>query len=490
MLFSKRHRFTGIWIALSVLFLASAARADWALVVGNDHYPNMKAKGLADLEGCKNDAESIGDALNECGFHVEMLLNAAATRANIESALKSMKTRLKPSERFLFYFAGHGTRIRETPDGKELSALVPQDAVADHVNTVITMQTLFQWLKALPTARRAALLDCCYSEGMARARGLGNKAVRSRFIPFMNEDIEAHNAPFDSQKSLGLTVNQQDTNDPLRDRPSPAAAAKPDFLPDICYFAASRFNEEAREEFFNGKAHGVFTYYLAMFLRKRPHHWSQLQTLVSGAVVLQEDDRQHPTMTPQFVDKPLFEASEAANATAAQGLFSLWDVFCGDRINTGDLSLTMQPDQSIVKKDHDEIGFDITVQRRGYLVVLEHGTHDDVQLLYPLSGKAESAQMAAGDTLHIPPQADGPTFTPQEIGDEHIKAILFDSKDDAARLIGVFPPFHKRPELKVNPLPGVPWKKWAQQSRGIVLFTAPERIRFDTADLHFVVTAK
>src|SRR3569833_2717321 len=124
MLMSRDHIFFKSGIALAVfaaIAAVSPARADQALVVGVNQYPGLDG---VNLKGCVNDAQSVATTLKEkYHINVTMLSDQTATKQDIITALDHIAGLIKPSERFVFYFAGHGT-IGSNGN----SVLLPSDA--------------------------------------------------------------------------------------------------------------------------------------------------------------------------------------------------------------------------------------------------------------------------------------------------------------------------------------------------------------------------
>jgi hypothetical protein len=147
---------------LLIVFFAGSAHAQTrrALLVGIDHYirrdpsgapaPSLETKArlaqvhgrpsrskITDLEGAVNDAVELrGLLIGKYKFeprNIILLQNGEATADRILDALqKHLVDAAKPGDISFFYYAGHGSRIRNTltknPDGMD-SALVPADTL-------------------------------------------------------------------------------------------------------------------------------------------------------------------------------------------------------------------------------------------------------------------------------------------------------------------------------------------------------------------------
>ncbi len=378
---------------LLFLFLASTAYADRALVVGIDRYPFLRHQ--ANLLGAVNDANLMARRLKDMGFQVELLTDEKATLAGLRQALQRQARQLEPGERFVLYFAGHGTLA-------DVAYLLPFDSAEGKLATDLSEHELKKLLAALPTNERTVLLDACFSESFLASRGLG-LARRNRFYP----------------KATARSVSPQGD--------TPALGSE-----QVIYFVASRQNQGAREDELGGKMHGVFTYYLAdALLQPQPLLWGDLQARVSTRVAAHLGDEQHPTLTPGAAERPVFGGSAPA---AEPQSANLWELYHRDRPDPARLELRMQPDRSQLKVG-EKLRFTVEVGSPGYLVLLEHGVSGRIQRLYPLTGGLEAARVSPG-RIEIP----GPeqAFAPDRPGLERVRAFLLESPEEARALLDAY----------------------------------------------------
>lgn len=77
-----------------------------ALVIGNGAYREVP------LKNPPHDAQAMAKALQECGFQVQVLVDASLPQ--MESALRTFGQRLKTGGVGLFFYAGHGMQVRGT----------------------------------------------------------------------------------------------------------------------------------------------------------------------------------------------------------------------------------------------------------------------------------------------------------------------------------------------------------------------------------------
>ena len=146
-----------------------------ALVVGIDDYPYLSAPPLL---GCRHDAEQISARLAALGFEVERLIDAAATRDAVCDALDALARRVRPGDRVVVHWSGHGSRVR-WPDGRRIETLVPHDSGrGEHENRDIADLEVRAWLRRIAdtTPYVTLVLDSCHSGGAARDAELGARA--------------------------------------------------------------------------------------------------------------------------------------------------------------------------------------------------------------------------------------------------------------------------------------------------------------------------
>lgn len=394
------------------LFLGSTwARADQALVVGVNRYSSLKG---ANLRGCVNDANTMARSLAKYGFAVKTLTNQQATKRNIMATLAEMRRTASPSQRFTFYFAGHGSQ-----DVELQSVLLPSDASEGSDKNDIKPEDLNRAVRAIPARSRTILLDSCFSGGMVRGLRAKGLTMRTRFHRrdlVLKQRIKYPNVP----------VNNADTNDDLTQGSQGA----------VCYFTATHRNEQAGEDDFGLTPHGIFTYFLSQRLNGTRRAWGQVQAEVSGKVAEHMDDLQHPTLFPtSFAARPMFEGptvSPQTSMTPPAPTFrpTLWDIYNSDRVDRSKVEVRMIPDKSSAFVG-ENLSFTTRVGFPGYLVILERGVSGKINCLFPNSNNARDAFVRAG--VSIP--AEGFAYAPDAPGTERLRAILFTSKEGANALL-------------------------------------------------------
>ncbi|MBV9868974.1 MAG: caspase family protein [Abitibacteriaceae bacterium] len=416
----------------------AAVRADQAVVVGINQYPQLPG---ANLSGCVNDASNMGATLSQMGFNVTKLTDGQAKRQAILDAIVAVQGKIQPNERFVFSFAGHGTKHS---DGK--GALVVNDSAKDE-STDLGADALFAQLKELKGHCKSVsvVLDSCFSGAMSRAFNRPGDPVKYRKARFYKrrstKDFVLTAADPDTKITPEPVNNQDNTNQ--WDSGGQAG---------ICYFTAASGKEVAEENDFSGTASGIFSHFVAAQLgvvaAKKAAlgnagaegvgvRWGDVLTSVSGDVAAQTDSLQHPTVSRSFFKTLVFENNEGAPAPDPQPApVPVWNLYNTSHADASKVSLLMTPNKAPIKVG-EKFRFDTTVGTDGYLVILERGVSGKINLLFPMSRKLDDAQVKAGQTVSIPPQKEL-AITNDRPGTEYVKAILFTRDVPATDLLKKF----------------------------------------------------
>ena len=250
-----------------------------ALLIGIDAYAQPGSR----LAGCVNDVEAFADFLRAQSeaaavpCSIEKLTaprgqqpnESWPTRPRIVAALQSLAGEsVKPGERVIIYYSGHGTRLYFTKSGTDFEALVPAGYTGSRSQLLFDFE-LNKLLAAI--ARRSGdltvILDCCQSGGLTRSLD-ESQAVTQRYLTVETGADEEPPAP-PELSARGLTADE------------PTAVAP------YCVLAACQENESAVElriTHGNGKeeTRGLLSYALLQVLpalfaqRKNELRWAEL----------------------------------------------------------------------------------------------------------------------------------------------------------------------------------------------------------------------
>lgn len=152
-----------------------------ALIVGINDYSQVDR--YRDLDGAVNDAEDIANLLLEQSFKmndITILTDARATADNILRSMTDSISGLQPQDLFVFYYAGHGSRVATFSDSGEVDGkneiLCPYDTSFEE-KRYITDDEISSILKNIPSGAVVEfIVDACNS-------GTVTRGPKIRYLP-------------------------------------------------------------------------------------------------------------------------------------------------------------------------------------------------------------------------------------------------------------------------------------------------------------------
>jgi len=245
----------------------------FALIIGiNTYDPILKIDGqyaFGPLQGCVADAQALYDWLaqdSSFDFKPKVLLNEAATKANIVAEFKEHLSLAQAGDSILIFYSGHGTVEaadteiwREERDGR-LEGLACYYEQGDTGKFILADKELRYLLQQIskPDVHILTLFDCCHAGDNTR------NAIETALV----------------KKQAFATFKQRQWDDFIfsekfnREEFVWESAEK--LLPEGQYIqlAASESNEAAIEALINRERHGVFAWFLLDILRENGGHIS------------------------------------------------------------------------------------------------------------------------------------------------------------------------------------------------------------------------
>jgi len=144
-----------------------------ALVIGNGAYSS------APLKNPVNDARAMAAALRECGFQVELVVDA--DRARMFQAVRDFGSRINGGGVGLFYFAGHGMAV------KGVNYLIPvatDIAGEDEVEVQsLSVQLVLNKMEAAKNRLNLLVLDACRNNPFGRGMRSGSQGLAQMDAP-------------------------------------------------------------------------------------------------------------------------------------------------------------------------------------------------------------------------------------------------------------------------------------------------------------------
>jgi formylglycine-generating enzyme required for sulfatase activity len=161
----------------------------WALLIGIDDYQSAPK-----LQTAVKDVVGVRDVLVErYGFSLDnmtMLINAQATRTNVEEKLYKLGQLAKADDSVFIYYAGHGQYDEEG----RLGWWVPVDGMPKNPGTFITNASIRDYIDGMRARHVYLVADSCFS---------GTLFGRARAMPPINEQFYAR--LYAHQSRWGLT---------------------------------------------------------------------------------------------------------------------------------------------------------------------------------------------------------------------------------------------------------------------------------------------
>ena len=130
-----------------------------AIIIGINQYQN----GVPPLTTAVNDASDLSQVLKaDHGYQVVFMRDHQVTLASLKTLLvEKLPTIVQPSDRVLFYFAGHGLAFNG--DAGPEGYLIPQDATLGDSKTYLPMTLVHDSLTALACRHFLGIFDCCFA---------------------------------------------------------------------------------------------------------------------------------------------------------------------------------------------------------------------------------------------------------------------------------------------------------------------------------------
>ena len=240
----------------------------------------------ADLRGCVNDVRNMQKMLVDLyGFRprdIAILLDAKATKRNIQAAVRQMIKASAAGDVALFHFSGHGSNVPDK-DGDEADyrdeILCPHDLDWRAPLTDDWLRTSFDRLKR--DVNLTCIFDCCHSGTATRQLAAPDAPAIARYLPSPWDLVAA-----ESRRRLRGKVRATVHRAPAarRRRSDVVVADMPEVLISGC-----RDTQTSADAYIGNSFNGALTYNLVAALRDargnityRDLHAKVLQRLKRG----------------------------------------------------------------------------------------------------------------------------------------------------------------------------------------------------------------
>jgi metacaspase-1 len=226
-----------------------------AFLVGiNQYEPSLNAN----LRGCVNDVNDMKAVLTGLyGFdpaNINLIIDSAATRANIISGLKKLLNDTKSGDELVFHYSGHGSQVPDTSG----------DEVDDHLDEIICPHDL-DWndpltddilsailLKVPKGVNMTVISDSCHSGTVTRELGNPIK-IKPRYLEPPRELMQK--VPTDK----ALPVNKMGAHRNKKD------------VQRHVLLSGCKDNQTSADAYINGRYNGALTWALVSTLKANPY---------------------------------------------------------------------------------------------------------------------------------------------------------------------------------------------------------------------------
>lgn len=222
---------------------------DRALLVGINKYPGCP------LNGCVNDITDMANFLKDkCGFqmnNIRLLTDARATKAAIVERLNLLATGVRPGDRLLFHYSGHGAQMPTRNPAAEVDKLdevicpVDFDWSDEHA---IRDKDFYKIFATVPEGVEFVWIsDSCHSGDLSKDFPKADHLYKTILPP---EDID-----WRLQTAKELLVKS-----PAKIQATTLASAVKEL--NVALISGCKSNETSADAVFNKRANGALTYYL------------------------------------------------------------------------------------------------------------------------------------------------------------------------------------------------------------------------------------
>ena len=266
----------GLALALAVVAPASAARvlrpaapggAVRALVMGINHYPNLRPE--QQLKGARPDADAIAASLRTAGVpegNIVELVDEAVTRARVIKEMDDLVAKSKKGDLVIVSFSGHGQKVRSYQRWQNRDLFVQSEIVLSGFSAsdenkrheVVVDAEMRAWYFRLDAkgVDIMAVMDSCFGGGM-RDVVLGAPGVTTRELRLSVDDTRSADRFHDSFKPIAMTTEE--------------AGADPNRIAHLTFFSGADAKTPVPE--LAGldpndprQVHGALSYFLSRFI--------------------------------------------------------------------------------------------------------------------------------------------------------------------------------------------------------------------------------
>lgn len=190
-----------LYISLLFCYFVTEAQQKQALVIGIDTYKATARSPFPELDGCKNDAQSMKILINaKYNFpdkNIKEVYNNQATRDNILRSINELLNECQKGDFAFVYYAGHGSQVKNslnTADDHMDQTIVPVDYSKKNIPDIRNKELATLFDKFIDKGViLTCIFDCCHSGTIAR--GIQNSPPKFRYMAAGNYDAKDPSNP-------------------------------------------------------------------------------------------------------------------------------------------------------------------------------------------------------------------------------------------------------------------------------------------------------
>lgn len=417
--------------ALSASLCSQAQAEDHALVIAVSEYQDGST-----LEGVEQDPRMMRDVLRKMNFkdsQIRVLENRAATKRGILDAIQSWLVQgVKPTDRVILYYSGHGTRSTDRNGDEEDGcdeALIPYD-----LDNLLVDDELDAALSRIPATEVLVILDSCFSGTATKSRITGRTTYGKRV---QAKVLRKDGLVCDRAVNINKASRRQGVFEAPRAKPEGNTSAA--LSSGRIEFTAAAANEVA----ITAEGGSLFTVALheRVMDAQGPVSFAELREYSAQAIrtkLAELGGQEFLAYTPQLSGPQNMLASDffqfgRLQRTAPRPVRSIESVTSGralmDRyLNTSSFAVEVKSNAQVYRVG-DPIRYDVFSPNNGYLNLLELDDEGNVAVLFP--NRYNQNNRVVGGKVYSLPSSD--------LGNFELKAIAPAGKSRVVALVSEEP---------------------------------------------------
>ena len=379
----------GLILALSS---ASAWAENHALIMWIGEYSDANAN-LPGLESDARNAKRIAVAMGVPNANVTELKNQQLTLVGMSAAIRALADRIRPDDRVLIYYSGHGAQVESLPGGTRPCS---EGIVAQDVQVYPDAQLEADLTYLASKASQVVMFnDSCFSGGAATKGVDMSRGIERRVPKFLPLKLSAPARVDPAMRQCGDAVNKSRTiTRTLEVVPTRGA--------QLLYIAAAAENEVAYATDSGSPATGAWADCAVSRAADTDRSGSisgeELRACAQAQLDRVQPQRQTITLSGNSALTMSFAPGAALAGASIDAPKALADIRAGADTS---YEVKLRPQKDTLRIDTDFLDFSVQSNRPGYLYILQVGSDGKTfNQLFP--NKIDSANQIGTEPLNLP----------------------------------------------------------------------------------------